>query len=387
MKNTVVLLTIVSALSSQILPQILFLSIMAVEDGVGRLIPFMIFYVASMSGLLLWVYIIGRLGSKQTFLLALTVLVTGLICFLLPFGWAIELSAFLVGVGSIGVGSIMTTILSQLKELSTTDESTDQKGSSLPLVLALVAWIIIFSYVLTRSYDEAVILFLVSLILPWLFVRKLPLEKTATWAWATGKFVLAFITVTVFTLVSRLLSLLEGASGYVEIFLLMIILLGYVGWVLFQERTRTYVSATRTRQVQLLAFVVGLFGGWTLIGAVFISLVLYSFQVLLFYVFMPFLAGVIGWILLNRVFDVARHPYYVLLVTSLLFFLGFLEPIVFIPVLFVSGYVQTMYASAGHVYLYASYGDNKEFASLLLQLWKRFGMVVAYSALMVGLLG
>lgn len=293
MKNTVVLLTIVSALSSQILPQILFLSLMAVGEGSGRLIPFMIFYVASMSGLLLWVYIIGRLGSKQTFLLALTVLVTGLICFLLPFGWAIELSAFLVGVGSIGVGSIMTTILSQLKELSTTDESTDQKGSSLPLVLALVAWIIIFSYVLTRSYDEVVILFLVSLILPWLFVRKLPLEKTATWAWATGKFVLAFITVTVFTLVSRLLSLLEGASGYVEIFLLMIILLGYVGWVLFQERTRTYVSATRTRQVQLLAFVVGLFGGWTLIGAVFISLALYSFQVLLFYVFMPFLAGVI----------------------------------------------------------------------------------------------
>ena len=386
-KNTVVLLTIVSALSSQILPQILFLSLMAVGEGSGRLIPFMIFYVASMSGLLLWVYIIGRLGSKQTFLLALAVLVTGLICFLLPFGWAIELSAFLVGVGSIGVGSIMTTILSQLKELSTTDESADQKGSSLPLVLALVAWIVIFSYVLTRSYDEAVILFLVSLILPWLFVRKLPLEKTATWAWATGKFVLAFITVTVFTLVSRLLSLLEGASGYVEIFLLMIILLGYVGWVLFQERTRTYVSATRTRQVQLLAFVVGLFGGWTLIGAVFISLALYSFQVLLFYVFMPFLAGVIGWILLNRVFDVARHPYYVLLVTSLLFFLGFLEPLVFIPVLFVSGYVQTMYASAGHVYLYASYGDNKEFASLLLQLWKRFGMVVAYSALMVGLLG
>ncbi|KAB2861510.1 MAG: hypothetical protein F9K39_13100, partial [Exiguobacterium chiriqhucha] len=166
MKNTVVLLTIVSALSSQILPQILFLSIMAVEDGVGRLIPFMIFYVASMSGLLLWVYIIGRLGSKRTFLVALSVLVAGLVCFLWPFDWAIELSAFLVGVGSIGVGSIMTTILSQLKELSTTDESTEKKGSSLPLVLALVAWIVVFSYVLTRSYDEAVILFLISLLLP-----------------------------------------------------------------------------------------------------------------------------------------------------------------------------------------------------------------------------
>lgn len=374
LKNTVVLLTIVSALSSQILPQILFLSLMAVEEGSGRLIPFMIFYVASMSGLLLWVYVIGRLGSKRTFLLALSVLVAGLVCFLWPFGWAIELNAFLVGVGSIGVGSIITTILSQLGELSAPKQPSDKKGSSLPLVLTFIAWIVAFSYILTQSYNWAVLLFLVSLVLPWSFVRKLPLEKTATWTWATGKFVLAFITVTVFTLVSRLLSLLEGASGY-------------VGWVLFQERTRTYVSATKTRQVQLLSFVVGLFGGWTLIGAVFVSLALYSFQVLLFYVFMPFLAGVIGWILLNRVFDVGRHPYYVLLVTSLLFFLGFLEPLVFIPVLFVSGYVQTMYASAGHVYLYASYGGNKEFASLLLQLWKRFGMVVAYSALMVGLLG
>ncbi|TCI28275.1 hypothetical protein EVJ33_14360 [Exiguobacterium sp. SL-10] len=387
MKNTVVLLTIVSALSSQILPQILFLSIMAVEDGVGRLIPFMIFYVASMSGLLLWVYVIGRLGSKQTFLLALSVLVVGLICFLLPFAWGIEVSAFLVGVGSIGVGSIMTTILSQLGELSAPKEPSDEKGSSLPLVLALLAWVVAFSYTLIQSYNGAVVLFLVSLVLPYLFVKKLPLEKTATWTWETGKFVRAFIAVTVFTLVSRLLSLLEGASGYVEIFLLMIALLGYVGWVLFQERTQTYVSATRTRQVQLLSFVVGLFGGWTLIGAVFVSLALYSFQVILFYVFIPFLAGVIGWILLSRVFDVARHPYYVLLVTSLLFFLSFFEPLLFIPVLFVSGYVQTMYASAGHVYLYASYGDNKEFASLLLQLWKRFGMVVAYSALMVGLLG
>lgn len=46
-----------------------------------------------------------------------------------------------------------------------------------------------------------------------------------------------------------------------------------------------------------------------------------------------------------------------------------------------------MYSSVGHVYLYESYGDNKEFASLLLQLSKRFGMVVAYSTLMVGLLG
>ncbi len=38
-KNAVMLLTIVSALSSQILPQILFLSTMAVEDGVGRSDP------------------------------------------------------------------------------------------------------------------------------------------------------------------------------------------------------------------------------------------------------------------------------------------------------------------------------------------------------------
>ncbi|UTT43326.1 hypothetical protein [Exiguobacterium aurantiacum] len=387
MKNSIVLLTIVSALSSQILPQILFLSIMAVEEGVGGLIPFLIFYVASMSGLLLWVYVIGRLGSKQTFLLALAVLVVGLICFLLPFAWAIEVSAFLVGVGSIGVGSIMTTILSQLSELSAPKQPSDEKGSSLPLVLMLIAWIVAFSYILTQSYNGAVLLFLFSLVLPWLFVRKLPLERTATWTWETGKFVRAFIAVTVFTLVSRLLSLLEGVRGYVEIFLLMIVLLGYVGWVLFQERTRAYVSATRTRQVQLLSFVVGLFGGWTLIGAVFVSLALYSFQVLLFYVFIPFIAGVIGWVLLSRVFDLARHPYLVLFVSSLLFFLGFFEPLVFIPVLFVSGYVQTMYASASHVYLYTSYGENKEFASLLLQLWKRFGMVVAYSALMVGLLG
>ncbi|STO07084.1 hypothetical protein [Exiguobacterium aurantiacum] len=387
MKDKIVLLTIVSALSSQIVPQILFLSIMAVEEGVGGLIPFLIFYVASMSGLLLWVYVIGRLGSKQTFLLALAVLIVGLICFLLPFAWAIEMSAFLVGVGSIGVGSIMTTILSQLSELSAPKEPSDEKGSSLPLVLTLIAWIVAFSYILTQSYNGAVLLFLVSLVLPWLFVRKLPLEKTATWTLATGKFVLAFIAVTVFTLVSRLLSLLEGARGYIEIFLLMMILLGYVGWALFQERTRMFVSATRTRQVQLLSFVVGLFGGWTLIGAVFVSLALYSFQVLLFYVFIPFIAGVIGWILLSRVFDLARHPYLVLLVSSLLLFLGFFEPLVFIPVLFVSGYVQTMYASASHGYLYTSYGENKEFASLLLQLWKRFGMVVAYSALMVGLLG
>lgn len=383
MKNAMVLLTIVSALSSQILPQILFLSLMATGKGPERLIPFLIFYVASMSGLLLWGYIIGGLGSKQTFLLALSVLGAGLICFLLPFDWAIELSAFLVGVGSIGVGSIMTTILSQLKELST----SDTKGSSLPLVLTLIAWIIAFSYVLTQSYNGAVVLFLVSLVLPWLFVRKLPLQKTATWTWATEKFVRAFIAVTVFTLMSRLLSLVEGARGYVEIFSLMLILLGYVGWVLFQERTRTFVSATKTRQIQLLSFVVGLFGGWTLIGAVFVSLSLYSFQVLLNYVFLPFIAGVIGWILMNRVFDVARHPYLVLLISSLLFFFGFFEPLVFIPVLFVSGYVQTMYSSAGHGYLYESYGDNKEFASLLIQLWKRLGMVVAYSALMVGLLG
>lgn len=383
MKNAMVLLTIVSALSSQILPQILFLSLMATGEGPERLIPFLIFYVASMSGLLLWVYIIGRLGSKQTFLLALSVLGAGLICFLLPFDWAIELSAFLVGVGSIGVGSIMTTILSQLKELST----SDTKGSSLPLVLTLIAWIIAFSYVLTQSYNGAVVLFFVSLVLPWLFVRKLPLQKTATWTWATEKFVRAFIAVTVFTLMSRLLSLVEGARGYVEIFSLMLILLGYVGWVLFQERTRTFVSATKTRQIQLLSFVVGLFGGWTLIGAVFVSLSLYSFQVLLNYVFLPFIAGVIGWILMNRVFDVARHPYLFLLISSLLFFFGFFEPLVFIPVLFVSGYVQTMNSSAGHGYLYESYGDNKEFASLLIQLWKRLGMVVAYSALMVGLLG
>lgn len=51
-KNIFVLLTIVSALSSQILPQILFLAVMAQGEGASRVIPFMIFYVASMSGLL-----------------------------------------------------------------------------------------------------------------------------------------------------------------------------------------------------------------------------------------------------------------------------------------------------------------------------------------------
>lgn len=387
MKQRIVLLTIVSALSSQILPPILFLSIMAVEEGVGRLIPFLIFYVASISGLLLWVYVIGRRGSKQTFLMALSVLVIGLVCFLLPFEGAIEWSAFLVGVGSVGVGSIMTTILSQLNELSSAGEPNEKKRSSWPLVTTLFAWIGIFTYALTQSYNLAVGLFLFSLILPWLFVRMLPLKKTATWQFETKPFLRAFIAVAFFTLISRLLSLLEGMRGYIEVFILMIILLGYVGWVLFQQRTRAFISASRTRQVQLLSFVGGLFGGWTLIGAVFVSLSLYSFQVLIFYIFVPFLAGTIGWILFNRLFDFARHPYLVLLVSSLVFFVGFLEPIAFIPVLFVSGYIQTMYASISHLYLYEEYEENKEFASLLLQLWKRFGMVVAYAFLMVGLLG
>ncbi|WP_251126965.1 hypothetical protein [Exiguobacterium sp. s160] len=384
----VVLLTIVSALSSQILPQILFLSIMAVEEGVGRLIPFLIFYVASMSGLLLWVYVIGRRGSKDTFLIASSVLLVGLVCFVLPFDRAIEWSAFLVGVGSIGVGTIMTTILSQLNELKPAEkaDSNEESGSSLPLVLALVGWIALFSYALSQSYNLAIALFLVSLILPWLFVRKLPLQKSATWQFETRSFLRAFIAVTVFTLISRLLSLLEGARGYIEVFSLMIILLAYVGWLLFQKRVRAFIGASRTRQVQLLSFVIGLFGGWTLIGAVFVSIALYSFQVLMIYVFVPFLAGVIGWILFGHIFDFARHPYLVLLISSLVFFLGFLNPLAFIPVLFVSGYTQTMYSNVSHTYLFGEYGENKEFASLLLQLWKRFGMVVSYSFLMVGLL-
>ncbi len=387
-KNMVVLLTIVSALSSQILPQILFLSIMAVEEGVGRLIPFLIFYVASMSGLLLWVYVIGRRGSKDTFLIASSVLLVGLVCFVLPFDRAIEWSAFLVGVGSIGVGTIMTTILSQLNELKPAEkaDSNEESGSSLPLVLALVGWIALFSYALSQSYNLAIALFLVSLILPWLFVRKLPLQKSATWQFETRSFLRAFIAVTVFTLISRLLSLLEGARGYIEVFSLMIILLAYVGWLLFQKRVRAFIGASRTRQVQLLSFVIGLFGGWTLIGAVFVSIALYSFQVLMIYVFVPFLAGVIGWILFGHIFDFARHPYLVLLISSLVFFLGFLNPLAFIPVLFVSGYTQTMYSNVSHTYLFGEYGENKEFASLLLQLWKRFGMVVSYSFLMVGLL-
>jgi hypothetical protein len=166
----------------------------------------------------------------------------------------------------------------------------------------------------------------------------------------------------------------------------MIILLAYVGWLLFQKRVRAFIGASRTRQVQLLSFVIGLFGGWTLIGAVFVSIALYSFQVLMIYVFVPFLAGVIGWILFGHIFDFARHPYLVLLISSLVFFLGFLNPLAFIPVLFVSGYTQTMYSNVSHTYLFGEYGENKEFASLLLQLWKRFGMVVSYSFLMVGLL-
>lgn len=382
MRNMVVVGTIVSALSSQILPQLLFLAVMALGDGVDRLIPFMIFYVASMSGLLVWIYMMGRFGSRRTFLTALIVLAIGLVCFLLPFAAAIEWSAFLIGVGSIGVGSIMTTILSQLKE----GKLQSAKGGTDPLVVVLIAWIGLFAYTLSRSYNLAVLLFLLSLLLPWRFVRRLPFEKTAMWTLSTPLFVRAFVVVTLFTLASRLIRLLEGMRGFVEVFLLLLIMLGYMGWVLMQQRTRAYVTAKQTRQVQFLAYTVGLFGGWTLIGAVFTSFALYSFHVLVFYVFLPFLAGVLGWILFNRTFTWARHPYVVLFVSSLVFFFGLLHPIAFIPVLFVSGYTQTMYSSIGHVQLYAAYGDNKEFASLVMQLWKKFGMVVAQSTLMIGLL-
>lgn len=125
-----------------------------------------------------------------------------------------------------------------------------------------------FAYTLSRSYNLAVLLFLLSLLLPWRFVRRLPFEKTATWTLSTPLFVRAFV----------------------------------------------------------------------------------------------------------------------LFVSSLVFFFGLLHPVAFIPVLFVSGYTQTMYSSIGHVQLYAAYGDNKEFASLVMQLWKKFGMVVAQSTLMIGLL-
>ncbi|MFN4214196.1 hypothetical protein [Exiguobacterium sp.] len=382
MKSIVVLLTIVSALSSQILPQILFLAVMALGDGVERLIPFMIFYVSSMSGLLVWMYVIGRAGSKRTFLMALAVLALGLCCWFLPFSWGIEVSAFLVGVGSIGVGTIWTTILSQLKEGSPQSDG----GSSLPLVVMLITWIALFSYTLTRSYDFAVLLFLVSLILPLSFIRKLPLTREATWTFSTTLFLRAFLVVTVFTLASRLVSLLEGMRGYLEIFILTLLLVSYVVWLMVQRKTRDYVTAKLTRQVQFLAYAVGLFGGWTLIGAVFTSLALYSSNVLLFYVFVPFLLGVIGWILFGRMLPGVKHPYMSLLVSSLCFFLGFWHPIAFLPVLFVSGYVQTMYSSVGHMHLYTAYGQNKEFAALVMQLWKKFGMVVAQVSLMLGIL-
>lgn len=181
MRNMLVVGTIISALSSQILPQLLFLAVMALGDGVDRLIPFMIFYVASMSGLLVWIYMMSRFGSRRTFLTALIVLAIGLVCFLLPFAAAIEWSAFLIGVGSIGVGSIMTTILSQLKE----GKPQSAKGGTGQLVVVLIAWIGLFAYTLSRSYNLAVLLFLLSLLLPWRFVRRLPFEKTATWTLST----------------------------------------------------------------------------------------------------------------------------------------------------------------------------------------------------------
>ena len=381
-KNIFVLLTIVSALSSQILPQILFLAVMAQGEGASRVIPFMIFYVASMSGLLVWIYVVGRIGSKRTFLLALFVLAIGLGCWFLPFTWGVEVSAFFIGVGSIGVGTMMTTILSQLKEFSPQKEG----GSSLPLVILLVAWIALFSYALTRSNDLAVLFFIISLSLPWLFVRKLPLTREATWTFSTTLFLRAFLVVTVFTLLSRLVSLLEGTRGYLEIFFLTLLLVSYMVWLLLQRKTRNYVTTKSTRQVQFLAYAVGLFGGWTLIGAVFTSLALYSFNVLLFYVFVPFLFGVIGWILFGQVVPGVKRPYSFLLVSSAAFFLGFWHPIALIPVLFVNGYIQTMYSSLGHVHLYTAYGENKEFAALVMQLWKKLGMVVAQVSLMLGIL-
>ncbi|MCT4783184.1 hypothetical protein NQG63_07985 [Exiguobacterium himgiriensis] len=382
MKNSFILLTIVSALSSQILPQILFLAVMGFGEGASRVIPFMIFYVASMSGLLVWIYVIGRMGSKRAFLMALFVLAIGLVCWFVPFAWGIEMSAFLVGVGSIGVGTMMTTILSQLKEFS----PKNQGGSALPLVVLLVSWIALFLYTFSRSYDLAVLLFLISLVLPWLFVRKLPLTREATWTFSTTLFLRAFLVVTVFTLLSRLVSLLEGTRGYLEIFFLTLLLVSYMVWLLLQRKTRNYVTTKSTRQVQFLAYAVGLFGGWTLIGAVFTSLALYSFNVLLFYVFVPFLFGVIGWILFGQVVPGVKRPYSFLLVSSAAFFLGFWHPIAFLPVLFVNGYIQTMYSSIGHMQLYTAYRENKEFAALVMQLWKKFGMVVAQVSLMLGIL-
>jgi len=174
--------------------------------------------------------------------------------------------------------------------------------------------------------------------------------------------------------------------GYLEIFFLTLLLVSYMVWLLLQRKTRNYVTTKSTRQVQFLAYAVGLFGGWTLIGAVFTSLALYSFNVLLFYVFVPFLFGVIGWILFGQVVPGVKRPYSFLLVSSAAFFLGFWHPIALIPVLFVNGYIQTMYSSLGHVHLYTAYGENKEFAALVMQLWKKLGMVVAQVSLMLGIL-
>lgn len=382
MKTFVVLLTIVNALSSQILPQLIFLSFMFQRDGTSRLIPFLIFYIASLSGLLVWIYAVGRLGSKRTFLLALWTLSLGLILYLVPMPWAIEGSAFLVGMGSVGVGAMMTTLLAQLNE-----RSTGSSGRSLPLIVLLVCWVSLFSYVLVISDRLAIIVFLISLLLPLRFVRRLPFEKTAAFQWGSRSFVKAFLLVTGFTMISRSLQLVDGTNRFIEVFALLAILFGYVGWTLLRGQTRAYVSATQTRHIQFLAFVVGMFSGWTLIGAVFVSLALYDIRVAILFVFFPFLCGVIIWILRNRLFGFEHKPYAVLGVMSLAFFLAFWHPIAFVPILLVNGYMQTMYTSVSHVYLYKGYKQNKEFASLLIQFWKKLGMVVAYASLMLGLFG
>lgn len=370
------------AMASQFTPQLLYLYVMAVGDGPERYIPFLIFQVTSLSGLLVWIYVASRIGAKQTFRLASFTLALGLGILLIPRDSAVEVSAFFVGTGSMGVGALMTTVLTRLQETA----PRLPRKSPLPLIIALLTWSAVFVFVLLIDFHLAVLIFLAGLLLPYTLVEKFNIDATGSWKFARKSFLYTFLVTVLFTASSRSLSLIKGTDGFFEVLALVLVLLAYVLWTMFNRSLRRDFVGLLDRRMQFISFNVGMFGGWLLIGAVFLVIALYDIDVLVTFVFVPFVVGALIWSLVQRTFGMDKNPFAIMILCSLPLFFALFTPLWLPIALFIGGYVQSMYASTTHAALYVYYQNEKELAALVQQFFRRIGLFVIQSFLMIGLI-
>ncbi|MCI0763687.1 hypothetical protein [Bacillus sp. TL12] len=337
--------------------------------------PSILFYTTYITGVLIWIPIVSKIGIHQSLYYAVFIAMISIISVALfkDSSLWIEGSALVSGFSISTISAMTSTFLFRHVEGGGKVFNNNQQA-----LLMFIVFFLLITFLFAISFIPLFILTLIyggCLIHVVFSIRKMPqIEKTTDMPSVpiTGA-IIQFLLFSLFVILLRASRYMSNDRLIILFLIMAILLIGFMFFKLLKGQFFHNLSSSLPTKLKAESFLLGFGNGYLFVIGLFYGFTFYNILASIFIVVVPYLLGILMSTLLSNKNIKKMNPVHIFLLSTFLMLFGFYSPIFIILSVTIGSYTFNIISSQNNMKVYTHNPSHRELSLLIHTTWRSIG--------------